>query len=112
MVVRAGRSLNLSRVFELGVRRGVHHHVARLNLSKFFRLRGLPRGWENSYPMVLAVKDRAKQSVSGSFPCLGIVASLEVGTPAVVELVPPLAVVPPSLSTFQCSCQRGQYKGA
>ena len=64
MVVRAGRSLNLSSVFELDVRHGVHHHVARLNLSKFFRLRGLPRGWENSYPMVLAVKDRAKSSVS------------------------------------------------
>ena len=49
VIVRAGRSLNLSRVFELGVRRVVYLHVARLNLSRFFRLRGLPRGWENSY---------------------------------------------------------------
>ena len=48
----------------------------------------------------------------GSFPYFGIVAPLEVGTPAVVELVPPPAVAPPSRSTFQCSCQRGQYKGA
>ena len=41
----------------------------------------------------------------GSFPCLDIGASLEVGTPAAVELVPPLAVsppavAPPSRSTF------------
>ena len=47
--MRARRSLNLSRVFELGVRRVVYLHVTRLNLSRFFRLRGLPRGWENSY---------------------------------------------------------------
>ena len=46
---RARRFLYLPRVVVLGVRRGVHHHVARLNLSMFFRLRGLPRGWENSY---------------------------------------------------------------
>ena len=45
----ARRFLDLPRVVVLGVRRGVHHHVARLNLSRFFRLRGLPRGWENSY---------------------------------------------------------------
>ena len=45
----ARRLLDLPRVVELGVRRGVHHLVARLNLSRFFRLRGLPRGWENNY---------------------------------------------------------------
>ena len=44
----------------------------------------------------------------GSFPYLGIEASLEVGTPAVVELVPPPAVAPPAVAppsryTFQCS---------
>ena len=55
--------LDLSRVVELGMRCGVHHQVARLNLSKFFRLR-VSRDWENSYPKVLAVKDRAKSSVS------------------------------------------------
>ena len=31
--------LDLPRVVELGVRRGVQHLVARLNLSMFFRLR-------------------------------------------------------------------------
>ena len=55
----ARRLLDLPRVVELGVRRVVYLHVARLNLSRFFRLRGLPRYWENSYPVVLAVKDRA-----------------------------------------------------
>ena len=49
IIVRARRFLDLPSVVVLGVRRGVHHHVARLNLSRFFRLRGLPRGWENSY---------------------------------------------------------------
>ena len=49
VIVHAGRSLNLSGVFELGVRRVVYLHAARLNLSRFFRLRGLRRGWENSY---------------------------------------------------------------
>ena len=49
VIVRARRFLDLPRVVVLGVRRGVHHHVARLNLSRFFRLRGLPRGWENNY---------------------------------------------------------------
>ena len=60
----ARRFVNLSRVVELGMRRVVYLHVARLNLSRFFRLRGLPRYWENSYPVVLAVKDRANKSVS------------------------------------------------
>ena len=39
VIVRGEKVLDLSRVVELGVRRGVHHQVARLNLSKFFRLR-------------------------------------------------------------------------
>ena len=49
VIVRARRFLDLPRVVVLGVRRGVHHHVARLNLPMLFRLRGLPRGLENSY---------------------------------------------------------------
>ena len=51
------RSLNLSRVVELGVRRGVHHIVARREIRQ---VTWIARDWKNSYLVVLAVKDRAK----------------------------------------------------
>ena len=51
------RSLNLSRVFELGVRRGVHHLVASREIRQ---VTWIARDWKNSYLVVLAVKDRAK----------------------------------------------------
>ena len=64
VIVHGEKVLELSRVVELGVRGVVYLHVARLHLSRFFRLRGIARDWKDSYPVVLAVKDRAKTSVS------------------------------------------------
>ena len=57
----ARRSLNLSRVVELGVRRGVHHLVARreIRFLDSSDCADRSRDWKNSYPVVLAVKDRA-----------------------------------------------------
>ena len=57
----ARRSLNLSRVVELGVRRGVHHLVTRREIRSLCSSGYVDcsRDWKDSYPMVLAVKDRA-----------------------------------------------------
>ena len=61
VIVCSRRSLNLSRVVELGVRRGVHHLVARRGIRSLCSLGCVDcsRDWKNSYPVVLAVKDRA-----------------------------------------------------
>ena len=57
----ARRSLNLSRVVELGERRGVHHLVAchEIRSLDFSGYVDCSRDWKDSYPVVLAVKDRA-----------------------------------------------------
>ena len=58
----ARRLLDLPRVVELGVRRGVHHLVARREIRSldYSGCADRSRDWKDGYPVVLAVKDRAK----------------------------------------------------
>ena len=58
---------------ELGVRRVVYLHVARLHRSRFFRLRGIARDWKDSYPVVLVVKHPAKSSVSSWYQSASLI---------------------------------------